>query len=420
MVRGALGGGVIAVALAACRVGGPPPVVRAALPDAEPAVRVGIVVGAAEVTVGSPARFEIGEPGRGAAVRAAAGERWTFTADAAGRVVGRGPGGRQIGPFAGPVRIRVRDDDAPVLIDGEPYRGGALVRAMGAGRVTAINVVALEDYLLGVVALEIGARPAEEIEAVKAQAVAARTYAVSHLGGRESLGFDFYATVADQAYGGVAREHDVVSRAVRETRGEIVTYRGAPILAYYHSTCGGRTAAVDEVWRHAPLPYLKSVSDRVEGSDDAYYCETSNRFRWTERWTAERLREILGRTLADRIGGAGGVREIEEIEVTGRTESGRAESLRIVADGREYIITPPDSIRRVLQPAAGRMLNSSRFALEVEREGGVVTGVAAHGRGWGHGIGMCQMGAIGRARAGQDYRRILRTYYRDTEVVKLY
>lgn len=416
--RGSLAALLLAATLVSCRISGPPPIVRMDLPDDEPTVRVGIAVDAPEVTVGSAGEFEIGEPG-GPVVRARAGERWTFTADEAGRVVARGPAGRRAGPFAGPLRVQARGGDAAVLIDGTAYRGGALVRAAGPGRVTAINVVALEEYLLGVVPLEIGRRPAEEIEAVKAQAIAARTYAVSHIGRRESLGFDFYASTADQVYGGRDQEDDVVSRAVRQTRGEIITYRGAPILAYYHSTCGGRTAAIDEVWRHAPLPYLKSVSDRIPGSD-GYYCQTSNRFRWTQRWTGAALRDILSRTLVEHLGAPGPVRRLEAVQARGRTSSGRVESLRIVADGREYLIATPDSIRRVLQPEPGRWLNSSRFELDVERRGGEVTEVVANGGGWGHGIGMCQMGAIGRARAGQDYRRILRTYYRDTEIVKLY
>lgn len=418
MRRGGLVALVLAATLASCRIGGPPPVVRVDLPNDEPTVRVGIAVEATEVRVGSAGEFEIGEPG-GATVRARARESWTFTADEAGRVVARGPDGRRAGPFAGPVRVRPRDGDAAILIDGTAYRGGALVRAAGPGRVTAVNVVALEEYLLGVVPLEIGSRPAEEIEAVKAQAIAARTYAISHIGRRESLGFDFYATVADQAYGGRAREDDVVSRAVRQTRGEVLTYEGAPILAYYHSTCGGRTAAIDEVWRHAPVPYLKSVSDRIPGTD-GYYCQTSNRFSWTERWTGAALRDILSRTLVEHAGAPAAVRRIESVRAEGRTASGRVESLRIVADGREYRIATPDSIRRVLQPEPGRWLNSSRFELDVERRGGEVTEVVATGGGWGHGIGMCQMGAIGRARAGQNYRQILRTYYRDTEIVKLY
>jgi stage II sporulation protein D len=167
------------------------------------------------------------------------------------------------------------------------------------------------------------------------------------------------------------------------------------------------------------VPYLKSVSDRIPGKD-AYYCETSNRFRWTERWTGEALRNLLSRTLRENGRSAEPLRRIEMVEARGRTPSGRVASLRVVADGREFVVATPDSIRRVLQPERGRWLNSARFTLEVERRGGEVTGVVATGGGWGHGIGMCQMGAIGRARAGQDYRRILRTYYRDTEIVKLY
>lgn len=407
-----------AAAAGACAPAGPPPVVRVRLPDEEPAVRVGIAVDTAAVAVGSAGRFTIEEVGGRTAVRTGAGETWSFTADGAGRLIATGPGGRRLGPFGAPVRIRARGGE-PVRIGGASYRGDALIRATGPGRVTAVNVLALEDYLLGVVPLEIGARPAEEVEAVKAQAVAARTYAVSHLGGRASLGFDFYATVADQAYGGVAREDPVVGRAVRETRGEVLTHDGLPVLAYYHSTCGGKTAAIDEVWPRPPLAYLKSVSDRVRGGDGRYYCETSNRFRWTERWSGEALRETLSRTLAGRPGVGGRIGRVEAIEVTGRTASGRAEALRIVVDGRTHVVRG-DSIRWILRPEPGRILNSTLFVLDAERRGGEVTRLEAHGGGWGHGIGMCQMGAIGRARHGQKYREILRTYYRGTEVVRLY
>ena len=416
MRRGALAAAFVAAFLAACRPAGPPPIVGTGLPDEEPMVRVGIAVNAAQVVVSAPSSFEIGQPGRRPEVVASGGERWVFTAEGAGRLMASGPGGRRAGPFDAPVRVRTRND-SPVEIDGSPYRGGALVRAAGAGRVTAINVLALEDYLLGVVPLEIGARPAAEIEAVKAQAVAARTYAVSHLGGRESLGFDFYATVADQVYGGSSSEDAVVSRAVRETRGEILTYEGSPILAYYHSTCGGRTAAIDEVWTSPPIPYLVSVSDRVGEDGEAYYCEISNRFRWSERWSADELREMLTESLELR---GAPIRHVEAVEVTGRTPSGRAEALRIVADGRSFVVAPPDSIRRILRPESGRMLNSSLFVLDRHADGGAPVEWVAHGGGWGHGIGMCQMGAIGRVRAGQNYRRILATYYRGTDIERLY
>jgi stage II sporulation protein D len=288
--------------------------------------------------------------------------------------------------------------------------------------VTAINIVDLEAYLLGVVPLEIGGgRPAAELEAVKAQAVAARTYAVRHLGSRQTLGFDFYATVADQVYGGLSKEDPTASRAVRETAGEIVTYQGAPILAYYHSTCGGHTAAIEEVWQRAPVPYLKSVSDEVSGAKGRYYCESSNRFRWDVSWSGTELRETLARTLAARGGGSAAARigRVERVEVRGWSRSRRAESLVVNTDAGRFEV-PGDSIRWVLEAQPGRPLNSTLFVLDADAGSGEVRALRAQGGGWGHGIGMCQVGALGRARAGQSYRQILTTYYQQTQITRLY
>jgi stage II sporulation protein D len=383
--------------------------------------RVGIAVAVREVEVSSPAAFEVVVPTTGETVKAGAREVWTFTATADGRVEGRGAGGRRVGPVSGLVRVEVPGGREPVRIGGKAYRGGALLRAAGPGVVTAINVLELEHYLLGVVPLEIGVRPAAELEAVKAQAVAARTYAVRHLGGRESLGFDFYATIADQVYGGLESEDPTTSRAVRETAGEIVAYQGAPILAYYHSTCGGRTAAIEEAWPHrTPVPYLKSISDEVRGSKGRYYCESSNRFRWDISWTGAALRETLQRTLT-RKGRPGStpVRRVEEVEVQGWTRSGRVKTLALKVDGQRYQVAG-DSTRWILEPEAGRILNSSLFVLDAKREGGEVAELRARGGGWGHGVGMCQVGAMGRARSGQSYREILTTYYQHTEIARIY
>src|SRR5690606_24745040 len=119
----------------------------------------------------------------------------------------------------------------------------------------------MENYLLGVVPFEIGRVGPDLVEASKAQAVAARTYAIRYLGRRDSLGFDVFATVEDQVYGGAEGEHEPVSVAVRETAGQILTYGREPIEAFYHSTCGGVTAAIEEVWDEPPRPYLRSVID---------------------------------------------------------------------------------------------------------------------------------------------------------------
>jgi stage II sporulation protein D len=244
---------------------------------------------------------------------------------------------------------------------------------------------------------------------------------VRHLGSRQTLGFDVYATIADQVYGGISKEDPLASRAVRETAGEIVAYQGAPILAYYHSTCGGRTAAIEEVWEAAPVPYLKSVSDEVPGAKGRYYCESSNRFRWDTSWSGAELRETLVRTLAARAGGSEPPRigRVSGIEVRGWTPSRRAKSLHISTDAGRYEV-PGDSIRWILEVEPGRGLNSTLFVLDAEAAGGVVTALRARGGGWGHGIGMCQVGALGRARAGQSYRQILAAYYQNTEIARVY
>src|SRR5690606_3717018 len=162
--------------------------------------------------------FAIRVAGGDEIARGGAGDTWTFSTDAQGRLSGRGPSG-VIRPRTEALRV-IPDQPGGLTINGRGYRGEALIIPRSGGRVSALNVVDLEAYLLGVVPREIGRLPAEMLEAMKAQAVAARTYAVGNLGGREPLGFDFHATVMDQVYGGIADEDSIVSRAVRETAGE--------------------------------------------------------------------------------------------------------------------------------------------------------------------------------------------------------
>jgi stage II sporulation protein D len=308
-----------------------------------------------------------------------------------------------------------------LTIGGRQYRGEAVIIARSGGLVSALNVVEMEEYLLGVVPREIGRLPSALVEATKAQAVAARTYAVGNLGVRQERGFDFYATVQDQVYGGVADEDTVVNRAVRETRGEIMTHDGVPILAYYASTCGGTTAAIEESWPwRTPLPYLRSVSDRIPGTDD-YYCSTSSRFNWTTRWTREQLLAVLGETLRAHTGGrVTSVRRVDAISIVDRNASDRV-TLRLTADGNSYTLRA-DSVRWVLRPQPGpAILNSSRIAaVEAPTDAGGVSALEIRGGGWGHAIGMCQVGAINRARAGQTHRQILQTYYTGIELRRLY
>jgi stage II sporulation protein D len=384
----------------------------------EPTVRVGILVDSTVAQVGAQTRFDVIAPNGDVLVRSEPGETWTFRSEG-NQLRATSSAGRELGPAPSLLRVTPVDNGL-VSIGGKNYRGTALMRVSNSGNVTAINVLDMETYLLGVVPFEIGRLAPGLIEAVKAQAVAARTYAIDNMGRWESRGYDFVATVQDQVYGGVTGEDSVATRAVRETRGAIVSYEGKPIRAYYSSTCGGRTARVEDSWSWSKgEPYLQSVSDTIPGTDRAY-CDTSSRFRWNVSWTREVLKQVLEQTLTLRLKRAIRIARLESIEMTGRNSSGRAEGIRIGVDGETHFV-PTDSIRWTLKPDPNRFLNSSLLLeFQAHRENGEVKTLDVRGAGWGHGIGMCQVGAIGRARAGHNYREILTAYYSGTRVEQLY
>ena len=377
-----------------------------------PVVRVGVALDRQSITLSSPGGLRLEdaltgqpagdvEPG-GTLVASAAGSALLLEGDLSDTPTG-----------VPSLRVRPARTDAAVFVAGRPYRGSAELRVADDGRVSAINVVALEDYLLGVVPLEIGPRQPDELAAVEAQAVAARTYAVAQLGGQMDRGFDLFGSVDDQAYGGMAAERDESTRAVRRTAGQILLFDGRPIRAYYHSTCGGRTAAIEEVMDRPSAPYLQAVPDqRPDGTD---YCSASPRYRWSVVWSPTDLDAASRDGLAAHFRvSSGELGRIEGLAVVERTPSGRVKDLSFRGAGVELVLSRLD-IRRAL-PHDGRILNSTDFQV-VERADGLVE---LQGRGYGHGAGMCQWGAIGRARAGQSYGQILGTYYPGAVLVNAY
>jgi stage II sporulation protein D len=419
---------MIALLAAGCRLGetttggGVPP--RPTTPTTpartEPTVRIGLKVDTAAVVLSTTTPAQLLTSDNKVVADIPANEVWTFTA-AGETVIAQSPSGRSVTVSPTPAKLQPASNGF-VKIGDKNYRGEMILRRAGNDRITLINVLDMERYLIGVVPFEIG-RPAGALEAIKAQAIAARTYAVGGMGSRNALGFDFYATVADQVYGGASGEDTMVSRAVMETRGEIITYKGEPIIAYYSSTCGGRTSAVPEVWPwRASKPYLQSRSDMTPDGQTAY-CQSSNRYRWSVSWTGDSLAHVLQTTLGRRANNPQfRITSINNVEITGKTPSGRAEAVNITADGVTHRI-PADSIRWILQPAVTRSLNSS-LLLDLHAlapgEGQPLSRLEVSGGGWGHGVGMCQVGAIGRARAGQNYREILHAYYTDVDISKLY
>lgn len=163
-----------------------------------------------------------------------------------------------------------------LYLDALPYRGLLEVRAGEDGLLTVVDHVNLEDYLRGVVPSELSPEAFPNLEALEAQAVAARTYAIRNLGGFESRGYDLCATAACQVYRGKSTEHPLTDQAVAETRGVIAEYQGRPIKAYYTSTCGGHTEDAENIFPGDGAPYLRGVACVPERSAWASIATTAS------------------------------------------------------------------------------------------------------------------------------------------------
>jgi stage II sporulation protein D len=304
-----------------------------------------------------------------------------------------------------------------ITIDGRGYRG-SIVLLPGQNGITVVNRVGLESYLFGVVSAEMGRRAPTEQAALRAQAVVSRTYALRNLGRWKAQGYDLSATVSDQVYSGQSAETPEGSAAVNDTRGRVLTYEGALIEAFFYSTCGGRTADGAEVFRGAARPYLKSVEDRA--ADGSVYCSISPRYRWHEEWTGDALLATLQRNLpaVTRVAGSD-VRVVSAVRVAHRGSSGRVDQLAIGLGGPEIRVDGP-LIRQVMRPISGEPLRSTAFELVATNGPQGITRLVVDGMGSGHGVGLCQWGAVGRARAGQGYEQILAAYFPGTRLERRY
>jgi stage II sporulation protein D len=283
-----------------------------------------------------------------------------------------------------------------------------------AGSLTIVNEVDVEAYLRGVVPWEIGRPGAEAQAAVESQTIAARTYAESRR--KQFPLFDLWADERDQVYRGLERPDPTADKAITATRGLVLEHGGQLIQAYYSSTCGGHTSRIEEVWNKPAAKYL--VGGRDAPSDEAAsFCSASPHFRWAEAWSGadleKTIRVTLPRVLAWPAGRDPG--GLVDLRLGERDPSGRIRGLEVVTTTGTYPVRG-DAIRWVLKPKDRPLLRSTMFVLEIEREAGAIVRVAARGGGNGHGVGMCQMGALAMARAGYDRDAILGRYYPGTRV----
>ena len=389
----------------------PAPAVPVARGASARIVRIALGEGLAQVRLTSSGAWQLyAEDGRTAVALTQAGERWVLEREGA-HVRAMREDSRPVSARERTVVARPAAADGQIVFNGRPYRGELAISATGEGLIV-VNRILMDDYLKGVVPLEIGTSASTDAPAVEAQAVTARSYAVTHLGAVGRL-YDMRATVADQVYGGAGAETGVGNLAVNGTSGLVLLYGGQVVNAPYFSTCGGSTAEPGDVWRTSAEPYLKRVSDQVPGTT-RFYCEGAPKYRWTRTFGREELRQNVARYVSTLKGG-GPVSSVRAVTVADVTPAGRVATLTIETD-RKTLTLRGNEMRNALRLPSGEILYSTYFSVDaIAGHDGIET-LTLHGGGNGHGVGMCQAGAIGRARAGQDFRTILRTYYPGTTV----
>ncbi|HEY6626477.1 MAG TPA: SpoIID/LytB domain-containing protein [Ignavibacteriaceae bacterium] len=301
------------------------------------------------------------------------------------------------------------ESDNIVKINGKRYRNKIQISSSG-NSIDIINVLNLEDYVKGVLAKEMPlGKDEENLEALKALAICVRTYAAQKMKDGKVY-FDLYADTRDQVYGGVDSESPLSNKAAEETKNLILEYNGTQSIIYYHSTCGGQTEASQNVFTKENVPYLTSIKD---GSDP--YCKISPRFEWTETYSKELIiSRIKSYSLLDNQNYS-----LDDISIINKFSSGRVNEMeiKVISDGGEKktIIIKGNEIRSIIRTADSKMiLWSTLFDLSLKSDS-----VVLNGKGFGHGVGLCQWGAIALSRKGMNYEDILDHYYPGTETGNL-
>jgi len=283
-------------------------------------------------------------------------------------------------------RLRIEATrDASIIIDERPFRGDATFIRTADNHITVVNDINVEDYIKGVLFHEVSHY--WPMEALKAQAVAARTYALYSI---NPVGkpYDVTNDIYSQVYGGRDSERYRTDLAVDYTRGQVLTYNNQIIPAYFHATCAGMTEDARELWNVADIPPLRGVP--------CPFCQFSPHYHWKKNFQLKEIQEALN-LHGFKVG------EISDISIIDRDRSERIDHLKITQkDGQPLIIRGKD-FRDLMGP---NVLMSNNY--QVTMKGYYVDIV---GKGWGHGVGMCQWGAYGMAKQQFNYKQILAYYY---------
>ncbi len=283
--------------------------------------------------------------------------------------------------------------DSDIYIDWKRFRGGTDIMRREGEKLSVINEIDIEDYLYGVLYHEVSHR--WPMEVLKAQAIAARTFALYQKAQNKSQPYDLRNDIYSQVYGGRNSERWATTKAVNLTKGKVLTYDGRIFPAYYHATCAGHTEDASNLW-NIDLPPLKGTA--------CDFCKKSPHYRWTKEiglWSLKAKLKDAGYTIG----------RIESVTVLSKNVSVRAEKIEIKDESGTSVIMTAKEFRQMIGPNEVR---STNFETSVKWNK-----LRLRGSGWGHGVGMCQWGAYGMARKGKRAEEILAYYYPGTEITTI-
>ncbi|TGK58805.1 SpoIID/LytB domain-containing protein [Leptospira wolffii] len=286
--------------------------------------------------------------------------------------------------------IRFVSENPGLEYKGRKMRGEILLQPDKNGSVLIINRVPLEEYLFAVVPSEVPS--SWPTEALKAQSICSRTYAVREMLNKKDAAYDVEATVNSQAYAGMDKENPRTTAAVRDTEGVLAVYDEDPIHMFFHSNSGGRTETPDQVWGGKRLPYLESVPSKFD--------EAGDNFVWKESLTQERMDSVLSSL---------GVGSVQSVQVLSRTPSGRVDLLEVIGKQGTSKIKGKE-----FRSLFGATVKSLRFGIKRDQDGFLIKGM-----GSGHGVGLSQWGSFGMAKQNYNYADIIRHYYQGIEFARI-
>lgn len=342
-----------------------------------PRIRVAIVLGSPAIRLRTSAKIYVEEM--------KTGEKYQLLGKASYEI-GSAGGAISISgqKLSSPVKLMAAEGGDHMRLAGRLYKGDILLKASGAGRIDIIESLSLEDYLCGVLPAEMS--PDWPLEALKAQAVASRTYALKQI--NPAKDYDITDGVEMQVYKGSAVVSPRITEAVNSTRGQVLRYRNKLVTAFFHACCGGHTAAVNSAWGEEVIKPLYGIVDP--------FCKESNHYRWSLFVSSRDLLTFIQTQGSTAL-------KITGIKAAQKDRSGRLISLKFSTDQGSTT-----ALVKELRKAVGTYEFRSTYLTRITP---AKNGYDFEGRGWGHGVGMCQDGAKVMAFRGRSYKKILRHYY---------